>query len=338
MSGRRRAALLTGRALSVAGVVATLSVALIRYTGIQELGFRMMGIAAVSVALTGLAGLVAMAGVLLQLVARRRPTRWTWWSLAGAALPVLLVLEMTAPALAGAVAPERATTGTPFGVVVQNLYYQHEDPGRSLAAVLERRADVLVLIEFTPEAERILDDRWGDEVRARYPHQWRDARGFGAGLAVLSALPMEEVVRVPLTEPAVRVRLSVGGVEVDLYAVHPVAPSDRWGLLSWQHDYRVLVDDARDASPHTIMAGDFNASTGHRAFRRLLRVGRLRDAQDAGGGGVAGTWPSGWLVPPLMRLDHVLVGRGIGVEGVELLPHSGSDHRGVEARLRVPRS
>lgn len=37
-----------------------------------------------------------------------------------------------------------------------------------------------------------------------------------------------------------------------------------------------------------------------------------------------------------MRLDHVLVGRGIGVEGVELLPHSGSDHRGVEARLRVP--
>lgn len=181
MSGRRRAALLTGRALSVAGVVATLSVALIRYTGIQELGFRMMGIAAVSVALTGLAGLVAMAGVLLQLVARRRPTRWTWWSLAGAALPVLLVLEMTAPALAGAVAPERATTGTPFGVVVQNLYYQHEDPGRSLAAVLERRADVLVLIEFTPEAERILDDRWGDEVRARYPHQWRDARGFRRG-------------------------------------------------------------------------------------------------------------------------------------------------------------
>jgi len=87
-----------------------------------------------------------------------------------------------------------------------------------------------------------------------------------------------------------------------------------------------------------LIAGDFNASTGHRAFRRLLREGRLRDAQDVGGGGVEGTWPSGWLVPPVMRLDHVLVGRGIGVEGVEVLPHNGSDHRGVEARLVVPRS
>ncbi len=338
MSGGRRVALLTGRGLVAIGAVATLSVAVIRYTGIQELGFRMMGIAGVSVALMGIAGLVTMAGAVIQLAAARRTDRWVWWSLAAAALPVALVLEMTFPALRGVVAPEGQQGGTSFSVLAQNLYYRNEDHRRTVGAVLERRADVLVLTEFTPEAERALDSLGGDELEERYPHQWRDTRRFGAGLAVLSALPVEEVVRVPLSEPAVVARLEVGGELVDLYAVHPVAPSDRWGLLEWQHDYRVLTGDAQDASPRTVIAGDFNASTGHRAFRRLLREGRLRDAQDVGGGGVEGTWPSGWLVPPVMRLDHVLVGRGIGVEGVEVLPHNGSDHRGVEARLVVPRS
>ena len=37
-----------------------------------------------------------------------------------------------------------------------------------------------------------------------------------------------------------------------------------------------------------------------------------------------------------MRLDHVLVGDGVGVDGVEVLEDVGADHRGVEARLRVP--
>ena len=41
---------------------------------------------------------------------------------------------------------------------------------------------------------------------------------------------------------------------------------------------------------------------------------------------------------PLMRLDHVLVGEGIGVERFELLEATASDHLGVEAWLRVPRS
>ena len=205
--------------------------------------------------------------------------------------------------------------------------------------MLDRRADVLVLTEFTAAFDEALDQRPdAAEIDERYPYQWRRPAGVGRGLAVLSSLPIERVVPVPLSAPAIVATLRVGEEEVELYAVHPMAPSDRWGLLQWQHDYRVLTADAEDAGPNVVMAGDFNATSGHRRYRHLLSAGDLRDAHDVGGGGLVGTWPVGWPIPPLMRLDHVLVGEGIGVERFELLDPTTSDHLGVEAWLRVPRS
>jgi endonuclease/exonuclease/phosphatase (EEP) superfamily protein YafD len=338
-NGPRRAAVVLGHSLVLLALTVTVGVAVVRYTGIQEYGFRMMGIAGASAAATAVAGAVALAGAQLVLLGHRRPVRGVALSLLGAAVPVVLLVQMTAPGLSGALFPERSTEGPGFTILTQNLFFQADDPRGVLDAVLERGADVLVLTEFTPEYEALLDSRSDiDRIRSAYPHQWREPAPSGGGLAVLSSLPIERAVPVPLSAPAVMIELGVAGEQVDLYAVHPVAPSDRWGLRQWQHDYRVLTGDAEDAPGRTVMAGDFNASTGHRAFRRLLRSGDLRDASDVGGAGVVGTWPSGWLIPPVMRLDHILVGDGIGVEHVEVLDHIGSDHRGVEARLRVARS
>lgn len=331
-----RTALVVGRVLVVGAVLGTVGLALIRYTGLQERGFRMMGIAGTSVELMGIAAGAGLLGALLVLLGRRHPTREAAAALLCALLPVVLLLEMTAPALAGAVRPERSSGGEGFSVLAQNLWFENEDPESTLEALLRRRADVLVLTEFTPEFDRLLDrGPAAREVRDRYPHQWREPEEIGAGLAVLSSVPFDRAVSVPLSNHAVKVELRVGAERVDLYALHPVAPSDMWGLVSWQHDYSVLTAEARDSRPQTVMAGDFNATTGHRAFRRLLDVGDLRDAHDVGGGGLAGTWPVGGKLPPLMRLDHVLVGPGIGVERFELLDDIGSDHRGVQAWLRV---
>lgn len=325
-----------GRVLVAAGLLGTIGLALIRYTGLQERGFRMMGIAGTSVELMAAAAAVGLLGALLVLLGRRRPTREAAAALLCALLPIVLLVQMTAPTIAGAVRPERASEGAGFSVLAQNLWFENEDPGSTLDALLRRRPDVLVLTEYTPEFQRLLDrGPAAEEVRARYPYQWRRPEEIGAGLAVLSAVPFDRAVPVPLTNHAVRIELRVGDERVELYAIHPVAPSDMWGLLQWQHDYRVLTSEVRGARPDTVIAGDFNATNGHRAFRRILAVGDLRDAHDVGGGGLAGTWPVGGLLPPLMRLDHVLVGSGIGVERFEMLDDIGSDHRGVEAWLRV---
>jgi endonuclease/exonuclease/phosphatase (EEP) superfamily protein YafD len=82
------------------------------------------------------------------------------------------------------------------------------------------------------------------------------------------------------------------------------------------------------------MAGDFNASRTDAGFARLLRGSGFADAAD--GRGLLPTWPSSkaWIWP-VLRLDHVLVSRGIGVAGVRVLGPTGSDHRAVVADLRL---
>jgi endonuclease/exonuclease/phosphatase (EEP) superfamily protein YafD len=336
---RRRRLALLGRLLLGLGLVGSAGIVVIRATSIHERGFRMMGVAGASVVFisaTAALGLVGAVVVLANSVPTRRLLAQV---LVPAMLPLLALLHMTAPTLTGAVLPERASSGERFSLVAQNLLFDNAEPEETLDAVLDRRADVLVLTEFTPTFDALLEAHPDAEaLEARYPHQWRRPAGVGRGIAVLSSLPIERIVRVPLSAPAIVATLRVGSERVDLYAVHPMAPSDRWGLLQWQHDYRVLTADAEDADPRTVMAGDFNATTGHVAFRRLLAEGDLRDAHDVGGGGLQGTWPVGWPIPPLMRLDHVLVGEGIGVERFDLLEETGSDHLGVEAWLRVPRS
>ena len=74
-----------------------------------------------------------------------------------------------------------------------------------------------------------------------------------------------------------------------------------------------------------IIAGDFNATLQNADFRRLLGHG-LFDAHYKDGGW-SPTWPrTWWWLPPVLRIDHVLVTRSIGVQRQQVLGNSDSDH------------
>lgn len=322
----------------VLGLAAQAVVVLVASTALQEVSFRWMGLAGVALPL---ATLVASVGTIVAVVLALRMgasqgTRWTRVVLVIVVLTLWVpAAALGAPTLRGLMAPEDPGAGQPFTLVTQNLWYEHPDPETLAAQLLERDADVLVLVEYTP-AHRDALRRAG--ISDRYPHRWEEPGELGGGLAVFSRFPMGDPERLRTWSGAVRLPLELEDGVVDLYAVHPVAPSDYWGLRRWKGDYTTLTDELAGAGPNTVVAGDFNATGSHQRLRKLMATAGLRDAQDVSGGGFASTWPSsGWL-PPVMRLDHVLVGDDIGVEGVEVLEDLGSDHRGLEAVLRHPRT
>jgi len=45
------------------------------------------------------------------------------------------------------------------------------------------------------------------------------------------------------------------------------------------------------------------------------------------------TWPNGAVVPPFVRLDHVLTGAGPAVTAIAARPGFGSDHRYLTATV-----
>ena len=49
------------------------------------------------------------------------------------------------------------------------------------------------------------------------------------------------------------------------------------------------------------------------------------------------TWPNGALVPPFVRIDHVLTGTHLAVTQITTGPGSGSDHRYLLATIAIQR-
>jgi endonuclease/exonuclease/phosphatase (EEP) superfamily protein YafD len=85
-----------------------------------------------------------------------------------------------------------------------------------------------------------------------------------------------------------------------------------------------------------ILAGDYNATLDHAQFRRLLRMGHL-DAASQAGYGLVPTWgPDPRGRPALFTFDHVLIDPRCAVLATSAHPVAGSDHRALYVELRLP--
>ena len=87
---------------------------------------------------------------------------------------------------------------------------------------------------------------------------------------------------------------------------------------------------------HMLLLGDFNSSWGNRGFVKLLGDG-LTDGAAARGQALDMTWPNGAIVPPFVRIDHVLTGSALAVTTISAHQGFGSDHKYLEATVAIRR-
>lgn len=216
-------------------------------------------------------------------------------------------------------------------VLAANLQYGRGDLAEVADLVRHHEADALVLLEATSgTADQIAAGPLGDLL----PHSSGEAREDASGTLVLTAAPHTLLPHSPdgtFLQVAVRVEGEGSQGDWTLVAVHPAPPllatSARWraDLASLQE----WVDGNSD--DRLVLAGDFNASQAHPAFRALARD--LVQAHREAGAGWVRTWPMGSALPAYIQLDHVLV-RGFTVQEAGVADITGSDHRLVWARLR----
>jgi endonuclease/exonuclease/phosphatase (EEP) superfamily protein YafD len=128
---------------------------------------------------------------------------------------------------------------------------------------------------------------------------------------------------------------ATGGVlgRRSLFAVHATAPRDRKRTTAWREDLAVVSRWCR-AQVAPIVAGDLNATLDHSALRAALPG--CRSAATGTGCGLTGTYPSSLPRVLGIQIDHILVPSGTTTSRFEVLDVSGSDHRAVLARVRLP--
>lgn len=248
---------------------------------------------------------------------------------------VLAHLLVVAPALGAASLPAGVEDAPRLRVVVANLYVLNPDPARAGRALRALRPDVLVVPELDADglaglrAAGLLED---------LPHTITQAESRDETVGLFSRLPLRGTSTRPVGGRALpRATVDVGGVAVRLLAVHPLPPISVFEGL-WRAALLDLLGEVQDLDGPAVVAGDFNADRDHAPFRRLLGEGRLRDAHDERGRGLARTFPA---YAPVLHLDHVLVRDGadaqVVVRAVREFAIPGSDHLGVVADLAVLR-
>lgn len=313
--------------LSVLAALAGLAAGLLYLFPQLQTTHRLVALASAFLPYGAIAWLLA---AVILFVGSRGRIRWLATLLVGAALAHSLMLA----AYFDATYRSPAGTEPTLRLMSLNMRYGQADLGQLLAEVERVRPDVLVLTEFTSQADAVLS---APEWRALLPHhvgttgqrsspeQWGDA----SGTQVLSRTPLTELARTDDTRAtSLAVRVTAAGHTFVLVAAHP-ANAVSEGRDGWLEESRKVTDLARPyADGPLVVVGDLNSVPEHYTLRSLLAATGLHECQT----GWQPTYPAHRLVP-LIRIDHVLASAQFVTVSMDTFAASGSDHRGVVAEL-----
>ncbi|WP_448320884.1 endonuclease/exonuclease/phosphatase family protein [Streptomyces sp. CO7] len=281
-------------------------------------------------------------GLLCALPARR-PALAVW----GVGLTALLTWYTAEPGSTAAPGAARATEGAPAAelrVLTANL--QFGQAADALVDLVRREEPDLVFVqECDPHCVREL----ADALAATHPHHHAVEAWGPAGSVILSRRPLTPAGSVPAEMGQPGAFVEVDGHRVRLQLAHPSPPTPgrlaAWrteldGLRRWARERAARGPAAREggaAAEDTpvILAGDFNASRDHAAFRRLLRDGGLADAAALAGAARASSWPVTGGPAPGVQIDHVLVSAGSTARDARFQEMEGSDHRALLVTLAL---
>jgi endonuclease/exonuclease/phosphatase (EEP) superfamily protein YafD len=218
-------------------------------------------------------------------------------------------------------------------LLISNILQTNRDSGRLLGLVRELDPDIVMVVET--------DDEWAERLRELErdrPHVVKHPRSNTYGMVLYS--------RHPLVDPRVRflveddvpsihagIRLPSGD-EVLLRGLHPRPPAPGESTRSTERDAELMVVakelEGRDGP--SIVVGDLNDVAWSRTNDLFQKISGLLDPRI--GRGFYSTFNANL---PLIRfpLDHAFVSRHFRVAAFRVLPHVGSDHFPVYAKLTL---
>jgi endonuclease/exonuclease/phosphatase (EEP) superfamily protein YafD len=228
--------------------------------------------------------------------------------------------------------------GPTVRVMAMNLYAFNQNDGALTAAVDNANPDVIVLEEFTPFHQRVLDRALGD----RFPYRALEPRQTPQGLGIYSRLPFVEPPRVQIDgfHMQIRTAVSIDGQPIALYALHPRSPQSVWAIVVNRLQTLDLLRQVRTETIPTILAGDFNF-TETTANAAAFRGAGLRSTHDLAGLGRGSTRPvlPRWRARlPGVRIDHIFLTPQLTCTRDAVGEFDGSDHLPIYADVAIARS
>ncbi len=262
-----------------------------------------------------------VAGVCLALILAAR-RRWIGGAIAASlaiahAVPVIPYLSVPAAADVG--------SGETIRVMALNLRHRFGDVDAARRLVRARRPDVVLLTEFLPAHQTLLEalsdilpNRVGTPPRGKF-----DA-------ILMSRLPIAwSRIHYPSARflPVIEARLCGDLIDEEtcftVIALHSPRPDFSRGRLQNQTLTLVAERAAAVIDRRVLVMGDLNTTPYSHRFQDLVRRGGLTDTA------IGARWRTTWIsrFPPLgLTLDHVLLGAAFRPVARHVTENIGSDH------------
>lgn len=210
-----------------------------------------------------------------------------------------------------------------FRVLTSNVEFGHATD--ALITTIRRAKPDLV---FVQECEYTCDAALKEALGADYPHRAAQVAAGSAGSVVLSRFPLDPADGVDGTMAMPGAVADVRGHAVRLQLAHPMPPLPGHVDL-WRRELGELRDFAvTERRTPLVVAGDFNASQDHAAFRRILDAG-LRDAARLTGHDRTPSWPARTTPAFGAQIDHVLLSADFSARTARFLDLADTDHRAL---------
>ena len=256
------------------------------------------------------------------------------WALLGAAVVVVAAQLVFGLPEFTAATPVPTGTSSAFTLRLFDANVYQSNPSMSgYAAQLRADRPDLVTMEEASFKDRLQLER--ADALTSLTHVFEVYRDDSRAFLLASRYPLgpATVSSIDGLPFLVRTTLRIPGQTIPLWVVHTTAPVNP-GWHMWYEELQ-RVDQlliARRPGP-LLMVGDFNATWGNRWFRAILNTG-LSDAAAARGEPLDMTWSQMFFVlPPLIRVDHVLTTPDVVVTAIHSGPGPGSDHRDLTATI-----
>ncbi|MFE7231658.1 endonuclease/exonuclease/phosphatase family protein [Streptomyces sp. NPDC002405] len=263
------------------------------------------------------------------------------WRRSASAVAALLLPAVVWLNLFGGLLGDRSRPGSDLTVAGQNVNADNPDPAGTARDLAASGADVLALVELTPQATGTYEK----ELAKAYPyHTVQGTVGLWSKLPLSDTQPVDiKTDYGPLadTKPvdiklaynrALRTTVATDHGPLTVYVAHlgsvRLLPRNGFWAVSRDRGAQALGKAvAADPSKRVVLLGDLNGTMDDRAFAGI--TSQMHSAQAAAGNGFGFTWPARF---PVVRIDQILV-RGVEPESSWVLPATGSDHLPVAAGI-----
>jgi len=226
---------------------------------------------------------------------------------------------------------ERRDDPRTLSVLISNILMTNRDAEKLRALIRRYDPDLVMVVET---------DAWWEaqlrEVERTRPHVLRRPQANTYGMLLYSRYPLVDpqfrfLVQDDVPSIHAGVRLPSGDC-VTLRGLHPRPPAPGESATSKERDAELLIvaKELQGRDEPCIVVGDLNDVAWSRTNAMFQKISGLLDPRV--GRGFYSTFNANW---PAIRfpLDHAFVSHHFRVAAFEVLPHVGSDHFPVFARL-----